>query len=127
MVILQGKSRVKGFTLITVIFALAILAIGILSILSLFPLGHKAVNRSKTMTISALIAEKELNRIRGLYSAFDSPDPPEEMSGFEPDFPKFSWKAIISGKEIYTVELEVSWEEERKKKYEFFTTEFTKH
>ena len=117
----------KGFTLITVIFALAILTIGLLSIIFLFPLGHKAVSRSKAMTIAALVAEKELNRIRGLYSSFDSPDPPEEMSGYDPDFPRFFWRAIISGKEIYTVDLEITWEEVRKKEHEFFTTEFTKH
>lgn len=109
------------------VFALAILTIGILSIVWLFPLGHKAVSRSKAMTIAALIAERELNRIRGLYSSFDSPDPPEEMSGRDPDFPRFFWKAIISGKKIYAVDLEVSWEEQRKKEHEFFTTEFTKH
>ncbi len=113
--------------MISVVFALAILTIGILSIVWLFPLGHKAVSRSKAMTIAALIAERELNRIRGLYSSFDSPDPPEEMSGRDPDFPRFFWKAIISGKKIYAVDLEVSWEEQRKKEHEFFTTEFTKH
>ena len=117
----------KGFTLIGVVFALAILTIGILSIVLLFPLGHKSVSRSKAMTITALIAERELNRIRGIYSSFDSPDPPEEISGRDPDFAKFSWKAIISGKEIYTVDLEITWEERRKREHEFFTTEFTKH
>ena len=117
----------KGFTLITVVFALAILTIGVLSIVLLFPPGHKAVDRSRAMTIAALIADRELNTIQTLYSSFDSPPPPEELFGRDPDFPRFFWRAIISGKEIYTVDLEITWEEQRKKQQESFTTKFTKH
>lgn len=115
----------NGYSLLVVMIALVIFAIGILSISALLPSGHQAVKRTTFYNRAATIAEKEFASIRVCYSEQDSPLPPEEISGEEPD--GFRWTATIkeSG-EIYLVTLNVYSKEKGKEESEIFATRFVK-
>ena len=114
----------KGYSLVVVIIAMAIFVLGILSVMALMPSGQQAVNRTVFASRAATIAEREFNRIRICYSDPESPAPPPEISGSEPD--GFRWKAEISGSEIYTVTLTVWRQHEGKTESEIFETKFTR-
>ena len=115
----------RGYSLLVVIIALAIFAVGILSIVALLPSGHQAVKKTVFYSRAATIAEKEITSIRTRYSDQDSPAPPEEDYGEEPD--GFRWTAEIkkSGG-IYLVTLSVYWKENGKEEKEDFETRFVK-
>ena len=115
----------NGYSLLVVMIALVIFATGILSIIALLPSGQQAVRRTVFYNRAATIAEKELAFIRVCYSEQDSPLPPEEVSGEEPD--GFRWVATIkkSG-EIYLVTLNVYSKEGGKEESEIFETRFVK-
>jgi prepilin-type N-terminal cleavage/methylation domain-containing protein len=56
--------RQKGFTLIEVVAALAIIGLGLVGILSLFPVGIDASKRAGDLTHSTELARGVLNQIR---------------------------------------------------------------
>lgn len=54
----------KGFTFIEIVAAIAILAIGILSILTLFPVGIESSKKAAVRTKAALLGEMKMEEIR---------------------------------------------------------------
>ena len=54
----------KGFTLIEIITAITIMAVGILSILALFPVGFAASRRAADLTTAALYAQEKMEEIK---------------------------------------------------------------
>ncbi|MFH0795968.1 MAG: hypothetical protein V2A65_02805 [Candidatus Omnitrophota bacterium] len=117
----------RGYSLLIIVIALSIFAIGILSIISLLPSGQQAVRETNFSGRAATIAERELSRIKTCYSETDTLPPPL-LSGEEPD--GFRWKAEIEGKngskDLYTVTLTVFWQKEGRERNEDFKTEFVK-
>ncbi|MCX5641988.1 MAG: hypothetical protein NTY10_01910 [Candidatus Omnitrophica bacterium] len=115
----------SGYSILVVLIALVIFAVGILAVVALLPSGHQAIRRTVFYNRAATIAEKELAFIRVCYSEQDSPLPPEEISGAEPD--GFRWVAKIekSG-DIYLVTLSVYFQESGKEEREVFETRFVK-
>ena len=115
----------SGYSLLVVMIALVIFATGILSIVALMPSGHQAVRRAVFYNRAATIAERELAFIRVCYSEQDSPLPPEEISGKEPE--GFYWVAAIKkSDELYFVTLNIYWKESGKEEKETFETRFVK-
>ena len=121
----------KGYSLLVVIIALAIFATGILSIVTLLPSGHKSVRRAIFLSRAAIVAERELNRIRVCYSEADSPSPPENFFGSDPE--GFRWEGSVKrspsdgdGDTVYSITLDVSWLEAGKLEKETFETRFTR-
>ena len=115
----------KGYSLLVVIIALVIFSTGILSIITLLPSGHRSVKETIFRSRSATIAEKELASIRSRYSGQDSPEPPERISGTEPD--GLRWTAEIKKtKEMYVVTLNIYRRENGQEEQETFETRFVK-
>ena len=54
----------KGFTLLEIIFALAILVIGIVGVLVIFPVGLRASKRGGDFTMATILAQRQMETIR---------------------------------------------------------------
>lgn len=106
-----------GYSLLMVLVALGIFAVGITSLLALLPAGRESVRRTVFSSRSSAIAEREMARIRVLYGQ-GAADPPEKITGQEED--GFSWKAEIEKGDIYTIRLTVSWEKGKERRSETF-------
>ncbi|NLF38844.1 prepilin-type N-terminal cleavage/methylation domain-containing protein, partial [bacterium] len=55
--------RSRGFSLIEILLALAILAIGLLSILAVFPAGLKSYQKSRDQTMLATLVRTKVNQL----------------------------------------------------------------
>ena len=105
----------KGFTLLEVMIALAIMAGVILTVISSFNYHLSVVNRDREETIAVLLARAKL----------DDPNfkPKENAKGtFAPDWPDIKWETVIKPAEIpgaagllNQLTLTVSWNEDRRK------------
>ena len=60
----------KGFTFLEIVAALAVLAIGILAVITLFPVGIENSKRASERTRAALLAYQQLQRYRLLGYAY---------------------------------------------------------
>lgn len=114
----------RGFSLVTLVIALALFAAGLLSLSLLLPVGGRSVRRVVTMTTAAAIAERELSRLRLEYGSADEP-PPARLEGRDPGS-GYRWEASISGQAVHEVRLVVSWEEKGEKVSETFITRFVR-
>ena len=66
MIWIQKKRTQKGFTLIEILIALSILAIGLIGIFSLFPVGMDAQQKSEVYTLAANLASKWVSTYQAL-------------------------------------------------------------
>jgi general secretion pathway protein I len=106
---------VKGFTLLEVMIALAIMAGVILTVISSFNYHLSVVSRDREETIAVLLARAKL----------DDPGfkPGEVAKGtFAPDWPGITWEAAVKPTEspataglLNQLTLTVSWDEDRRK------------
>lgn len=105
----------KGFTLLEVLIALAIMAGVILTVISSFNYHLSVVSRDREETIAVLLARTKL----------DDPAFNAKQAGkgtFAPDWPGIAWETVIKPAEIpgtagllNQVTLTVSWDAERRK------------
>ncbi len=63
-------AAVKGFTFLEIVCALAILAIGIVAVLTLFPVGLENSKRAGERTRAAVLAYQQLQRYRAMGYAY---------------------------------------------------------
>lgn len=56
----------SGFTLIEIVISLAILAIGVLAVLALFPVGFDSASRSENLTKATIYAQTKMEDIKRL-------------------------------------------------------------
>lgn len=54
----------KGFTLLEVLVALAILTMGLLGLLHFFPVAHKLAKKSQDITTATMLAQQKIEEIR---------------------------------------------------------------
>ncbi len=101
----------KGFTLLEVMIALAIMAGVILTVISSFNYHLSLVSRDREETVAVLLARAKL----------DDPGfkPAETGKGnFAPDWPGYTWGATIKPLEefpgVSRLTFTVSWNEERR-------------
>lgn len=64
------RSHASGFTFIEIVAALAVLAIGILAVITLFPVGLENSKRAMERTRASLLAYQQLQRYRILGYAY---------------------------------------------------------
>jgi len=102
---------VKGFTLLEVMIALAIMAGVILTVISSFNYHLSVVDRDRAETIAVLLARTKLDD-----PAFKKGE--AGKGSFAPDWPDITWETVIKptdfeklNRAIFTV----SWDAERRK------------
>ena len=117
----------KGFTLIEVIMAMAIMAVGIIGVVRLLPVGLRASKSSEMMSRAAFLAQEKLEELKlAGFDALSAPDFP--LEGEEKDY---SWTAqasevslegLASTEDIRQLTLTVSWQEKGRPRSQDFVT-----
>ncbi len=114
-----------GFTLIEIVISMAILAIGLVGILSLFPVGFDSARRSINLTQVSLYAQEKLTEIKK-----DGFPAVETTSGTFTDT-NYTWTAEISEEDpdgyLRKVVLTIMWNYKNKEHSQVFTTYVAKH
>jgi prepilin-type N-terminal cleavage/methylation domain-containing protein len=94
--------RQSGFTLMEILLAIGILAVGITSVLFLFTMGARSHRRAVDRTRSALLAETVINQLRadfaeGLpdYYVEDEGDIQAIHTASHADFPEFTYDVVF--------------------------------
>lgn len=122
---MKNKWTKTGFTLIEIVISLAILSIGIVAVLSLFPVGFDAAARSTDLTKTTFFAQQKMEEIkRNGYQ-----ETPTTTSGTFSD-PRFTYTATIttmSTPNLNQVTLTVSWPYKGKTCDEAFVTFIPKY
>ncbi len=105
----------KGFTLLEVMIALAIMAGVVLTVISSFNYHLSVVSRDREETIAMLLARAKL----------EDPSFVKSVAGkgtFAPDWPGFAWKTEIQPADfpgvtgqLNQLTMTVSWDDERRK------------
>jgi len=123
----------KGFSLLELIIAVGVLAIGLVGVLRIFPVGLRASYRAGMMTKAAFLAETKMEEVKiaGFDAIVEMP-PKILLSGTEDDF---DWEIFIdeveiegasSSNEVRKVEVIISWIERNRTRSKTFTTYITK-
>ncbi|MBU4312589.1 MAG: prepilin-type N-terminal cleavage/methylation domain-containing protein [Candidatus Omnitrophica bacterium] len=123
----------KGFSLLELIIAVAVLAIGLVGILQIFPVGLRASYRAGMVTKAAFLAQNKIEEIK--ISGFDAITelPPKiPLSGSEGDF---EWEIAIdevdlegleSDDDIRQITVTVNWPERNRTRSKDFVTYVTR-
>ncbi len=115
MGILRKNKRTNGFTLLEVMIAVGILAIGLVVLLQAHVMNLKMITHSQLSTRAMLLAEKRIAELEAKKMRI----PGERKGDFGEGHPGFLWKELITpvriGNKVLSglsrVEVVVSWEE----------------
>jgi prepilin-type N-terminal cleavage/methylation domain-containing protein len=91
--------RSRGFTLVEVLMAMVILAIILMTLISVFIYGYNVISRTKQLAVATQVCQAEVERIRGL--SFDS------LSSLGATFTDPRLGSLISGLGHRTVEADI--------------------
>jgi len=125
--------RQKGFSLLELIIAIGVLAIGLVGVLQIFPVGLRASYRSGMITKAAFLAKNKTEgaKIAGFDALTELP-PKIPLSGTEGDF---EWEIFIDEIELEGLEstddirkltVTVNWIERNRKRSKDFITYVTR-
>lgn len=123
-------NRYKGFTLVEILLALAILGIGLVSILSVFAVGTNSVRRTVAMTEASFIGQMVIEDFkRQAYSNPSSYSVPEDdivryYHGYRVDPP--NPKSVGGVPNLYSVDVKV-YKDNSQTPLVQFTTYLTKY
>ena len=104
------RKQSQGFTLVEILASLAILLIGLVGVMTLFPQGIKSARITQELTIATLLAQQkaeDLKRQQDLYTTTTTYGP----FSF-PVEPGYQWKASIlkrSGTSLRDVTVTIIW------------------
>ncbi len=129
---MDPKTHKRGFSLLELIIAIGVLAIGLVGVLQIFPVGLRASHRAGMLTKAAFLAQNKMEEVK--MAGFDAIAniPPEILlSGTDDDF---EWEIFIddpalegleSSDEMKKVTITVSWTERNRQRTKDFITYVT--
>lgn len=114
------KYNKSGFTLIEITIALLILTVGLVGILTLFPVGFDAAGRAGNITIATFLAQKRIVELKLVgYDTGVVHDALPIIDGgsgtqngtFAPDYPNYTWEAdtVQEGADYQEIIVRVYW------------------
>ncbi|MEK6776545.1 MAG: type II secretion system protein [bacterium] len=115
--ITDHKTSVQGFTLLEVLFAVAIIGISMVTLVGLEFKTIRLQQISNRITVAALLAEEKLNEKMAEISATPSPSLYNDEGDFEDDDEDFHWEyslATTPAATLYRIDLTVYWDPENK-------------
>ncbi len=112
-----------GFTLITVLIGLFILACGIITLIKVYPVIMNLSERSKSSVNISFIADKIFTQIEQIYGNKDVPLP-DNIEGVLNEYPDYKYRVNFNEEkeDLYKVELEILWKKEGKDERKYFVT-----
>ena len=109
--------------------AMAIMAIGIIGVVRLLPVGLRASKSSEMMSKAAFLAQEKMEGLKlAGFAVLSEPEPSVPLEGEEGDY---SWQAEVlevsleglgSSEDIRQLRMTVSWEEKGKTQAQSFVT-----
>ncbi|MFA5388481.1 MAG: prepilin-type N-terminal cleavage/methylation domain-containing protein [Candidatus Omnitrophota bacterium] len=108
----------RGFSLLELIIAIAVLAVGLIGVLQIFPIGLRASQRAGMMTKASFLAQNKIEDVKlAGFEAITELPPKIPLSGRDGDFDwsieidNVSLEGVESGADMRKVTLTVSWPE----------------
>lgn len=130
MIITKHKS---GFSLLELVIAIAVLAVGLIAVLQIFPIGLRASQRAGMLTKAAFLAQNKMEDVKlAGFDAISSLPPKIPLIGKEGGL---EWKVnieevelegLVSSQDIRKVIVSVSWPERNTVRSKDFVTYVTK-
>jgi Tfp pilus assembly protein PilV len=106
------RSSAAGLTLLEVLFALALLSVGLLAVAVAFPVGVSGVEQGKQQTTAVFLADQRLEQIKATdFSSITAANFPAEAFGTIASHPRFRRTVTITnspGGVANTVRVDVS-------------------
>ncbi|MCX5692896.1 MAG: prepilin-type N-terminal cleavage/methylation domain-containing protein [Candidatus Omnitrophica bacterium] len=123
----------KGFSLLELIIAIAVLAVGLVGVLQIFPIGLRASQRAGMMTKASFLAQNKIEDVKlAGFDAIAELPPKIPLSGMDGDFEwaikidNVSLEGVESQDDMRKVVVTVSWPERNTARSKDFITYVTK-
>ena len=123
----------QGFSLLELIIAIAVLAIGLVGILQIFPIGLKASQRAGMMTKASFLAQNKIEDVKlAGFDAITELPPKIPLSGKDGDFEwavkidNISLEGVESSDDMRKVTATLTWPEGNTTRSKDFITYVTK-
>ncbi|MCK9266218.1 hypothetical protein M0P98_04975 [bacterium] len=115
-----------GITFIGLIISVLILAIGISTLLKIYPVISTLSEKAKGNISVSFIADKIFALIENVYGNSNGPPVPTHLSGIDEEFPLYFYSVDIKEEKesLYNVDIEISWKKEGKIAKEYFSEKF---
>ncbi len=132
------KNKKSGFTLMEILIAVAILAIGVVGVVNMFPVGLQAARRTANFSDVAALAQQQMELYRAEYSygeltgLFQLSDPaapdyyPEfDEEAFPTPYEDYSWSMVFErdvNLALIEMTLRIYWLDRGRELFETFVT-----
>ena len=123
----------KGFSLLELIIAIAVLAVGLVGVLQIFPIGLRASQRAGMMTKASFLAQNKIEDVKlAGFDAITELPPKIPLSGMDGDFEwaikidNVSLEGVESQDDMRKVVVTVSWPERNTARSKDFITYVTR-
>ena len=123
----------RGFSLLELIIAIAVLAVGLVGVLQIFPIGLRASQRAGIMTKAAFLAQNKIEDIKlAGFDAITELPPKIPLSGKDGDFEwnikidDVNLEGIENSSEMRKVTVILTWPERNTTRSKDFITYVTK-
>ena len=123
----------KGFSLLELIIAIAVLAVGLVGVLQIFPIGLRASQRAGMMTKAAFLAQNKIEDIKlAGFDAITELPPKIPLSGKDGDFEwnikidDVNLEGVENTSEMRKVTVILTWPERNTTRSKEFITYVTK-
>ena len=123
----------KGFSLLELIIAIAVLAVGLVGVLQIFPIGLRASQRAGMMTKAAFLAQNKIEDVKlAGFDAITELPPKIPLSGKDGDFEwnikidDVNLEGIENSSEMRKVTVILTWPERNTTRSKDFITYVTK-
>jgi len=122
-------SNKKGFSLLELIIAIAVLTIGLVGVLQIFPIGLRASQRAGMLTKASFLAQNKIEDVRlAGFDAITELPPKIPLSGKDGDFEwaikidDISLEGVESNSDMKKVTVIITWPERNTTRSKDFIT-----
>ena len=123
----------RGFSLLELIIAIAVLAVGLVGVLQIFPIGLRASQRAGMMTKAAFLAQNKIEDVKlAGFDAITELPPKIPLSGKDGDFEwnikidDVNLEGVENSSEMRKVTVILTWPERNTTRSKEFITYVTK-